>query len=301
MLPEPTTTLALPDGRLLACDDVGDRDGTVVVYLHGAPDCRLARHPDDGLAAACGVRLVAVDRPGYGWSDPPAPDLLTFGDELGLLLDHLGADRCALAAWSAGVPWAIGAAAALGTDRVERVVTFGALAPFEAFTDDSAAAASGNRAVMAASVLSGQATAEELADEFAMLLVPSAPVPMEQAKDQILETLGPRAVAILDDVPGALDALARSLAAAVDRFADAGLRADVLVQLAVGVEALLVDVACPVVLVHGGRDPIAGPDVGRWFAERLADARVEVWEDAAHQGLLVEWQRWLRLCQLSAH
>lgn len=287
MPPEPTTTLTLPDGRLLACDDVGDPNGVVVVWLHGAVDCRLARHPDDGLAASAGVRLVAVDRPGYGCSDPPGPTLLTFGDEIGLLLDHLGAETCVVAAWSAGAPWALGVGAALG-ERVTRVVTYAALAPYEALTgeDEDVRAASGPRV----DLVSG-GSVDEVTEDLAMLLVPTAPVPLEQAVDQVLESVPPKVQA----VPGLVDALARSLVAAVDRHADAGLRCDVAVQLRRGVEDLLGEVGCPVVLVHGDTDPIAGPAVGRWLAARLPDATVEVWPGAGHHGVLVEWERWLAL------
>ena len=295
MLPEPTTTLELPDGRLLACDDVGSPDGAAVVYLHGAPDCRLARHPDDGLAVDAGVRLVAVDRPGYGWSDPPAPDLLTFGDEIGLLLDHLGIDRCAVAAWSAGVPWAFGTAAALG-GRVTRLVTYGAVAPLEAFADAAVAAESGPRADIAADIVSGITTADEVADELAMLLVPSPPVPIEQARDQVVETVAPASLAALE-AEGLIEALAWSLAAAVDRHADAGLRCDVVIQFRPGVVDVLGQIACPVVLVHGDEDRIAGPAVGRWLAERLPDAAVEVWSGAGHDGLLLDWRRFLSLAR----
>ena len=45
-------------------DDVGDPDGTPVVYLHGGGDSRLSRHPDDSIAAELGVRLLALDRCG---------------------------------------------------------------------------------------------------------------------------------------------------------------------------------------------------------------------------------------------
>jgi pimeloyl-ACP methyl ester carboxylesterase len=294
VLPEPTTTVTLPDGRLLACDDLGDPRGWPVLWLHGAPDSRLARHPDDGLAAAAGIRLLAVDRPGYGWSDPPAPDPLTFGDELGLLLDGLGVEACTVAAWSAGAPWAVGAACALGRSRVTGVATFGAVAPFEALcADPDAAAASGGRSALAAAVAAGEATPDDVADELAMLLVPTPPVPLEQARDLVLESLAPHARAALDAAPEIVDALATSLLAAIERHGDAGVRADLAVQLCPGIEELLAGVECPVVLVHGDLDETAGPAVGRWFAARLDDARLEVWEGAGHQAVLLEWERWL--------
>ena len=62
------STLGLPDGRTLAYDDAGDHAGVPVVYLHGTPDSRLGR-PDDRVATDAGVRLLAVDRPGFGDSD----------------------------------------------------------------------------------------------------------------------------------------------------------------------------------------------------------------------------------------
>ncbi len=53
-------TVTLADGRQLGFDDVGDPEGIPVLYVHGSPDSRRARHPNDRLAAELGVRLVAV-------------------------------------------------------------------------------------------------------------------------------------------------------------------------------------------------------------------------------------------------
>ena len=53
----------------MAVDDRGDPDGVPVLFVHGTPDTRVARHPDDGIARALGIRLIAVDRPGLGGSD----------------------------------------------------------------------------------------------------------------------------------------------------------------------------------------------------------------------------------------
>src|SRR4051812_14331667 len=102
-MPEPTTTIELPDGRVLACDDVGDANGTVVLYVHGTPDSRLARHPDDDVAANLGVRLVAVDRPGFGHSSAhPTGTHGSFADDVAHLAAALGIGQMAVLGWSAG-------------------------------------------------------------------------------------------------------------------------------------------------------------------------------------------------------
>lgn len=307
-LPPPTIVVELPDGRVLAADDVGDPAGAPVLYLHGSPDCRLARHPDDGVAASAGIRLLAVDRPGYGASDPLPPGapagVRAWADDVVVLLDRLGVGRCAIAAWSAGAPWAFGLAAAL-PDRITAVVTYGALAPYEALAgptaDPEAAAASASRADVAADVAAGM-TVDELAEGFAAMLLPAPPIDLGFARDVVLEGYSPAARAEVESVPGLVDQLARSLAAAVDRPGQgvAGLAADLAVQFTAGLaDGVLADVRCPVTLVHGEHDPIAGPAVGTWLAAHLpnaAGATVEVWP-RGHQGLLVDWVRWLGLAR----
>ena len=49
----------LSDGRSLGYDDVGDPHGVPVLFVHGAPDSRRARHPDDGIAGDLGVWIAA--------------------------------------------------------------------------------------------------------------------------------------------------------------------------------------------------------------------------------------------------
>jgi pimeloyl-ACP methyl ester carboxylesterase len=295
VLPAPTTVVTLGDGRTIAVDDVGECSGLPVVYLHGAPDCRLARHPDDGIAAAIGVRLVAVDRPGYGGSDPQpgGPDIRSWGTDLATVLDTLGVDRVRVVAWSAGAPWAFGAAVALG-DRVERIVTYAALAPFEALTDEAAAAASGARAAIAAEVRDG-GDVDRLAADLAAVLLPPAPVAMATAREIVLESYDGLARREIDPVSGALDTMATSLAASVARHGDAGLRADMVVQYSPGLSDVVADVRGRVVLVHGVRDAVAGPAVGDWLAARLTDAHVEVWPDAGHHALFPRWRDLLAL------
>ncbi len=112
--------MRLRDGRSLAYDDVGDRRGVPVLYLHGGGDSRLTRHPDDSIAARLGVRLIAVDRPGAGRSGfAPGRSLLDWAADAAELADALGLERFALLGWSAGGPHALACAHAL-PERVGR-------------------------------------------------------------------------------------------------------------------------------------------------------------------------------------
>lgn len=122
-------TIVLPDGRLLGWDDVGDPDGTPLLYFHGFGSTRLIRHPDDSIAERLGIRLLAVDRPGIGLSTSrPARRLLDFARDVGDLADAIGLDRFGIVAWSGGGPYALGCAWALGP-RVTQVGLISTPAP----------------------------------------------------------------------------------------------------------------------------------------------------------------------------
>ena len=123
-------TSALSDGRSLGFEEWGDPQGSPVVFFHGAPDSRLFHHPDERLARQAGVRLVTVDRPGYGISSPrPGRSLLDWPADVEALVDQLGIDRFAVAGWSAGGPHAMAVAHVLGgrVTKVGLASTFGPL------------------------------------------------------------------------------------------------------------------------------------------------------------------------------
>lgn len=121
--------LELADRRQLAWSDLGDPDGTPVMWHHGGLSCRLDARRGDAVARAAGVRLVAPDRPGIGRSTrDPGRTVASWAADVGALADHLGLERFATVGWSAGGPHALATAAGLG-DRVTRVATCGGMAP----------------------------------------------------------------------------------------------------------------------------------------------------------------------------
>jgi len=184
-VPEPTTVVALPDGRVLAADDVGDPHGWPIVSVHGTPDSRLARHPDDGLAAFLGVRLVAVDRPGFGHSTPdPTGTVGSFGRDVVALLDHLGIRRASVLAWSAGALPAL-AVAAGAPDRITRVGIAAGLPPFAAYAEPGVLeGADAGRQMLAE--IGAEIGPTETAAELAPYLVPQ-PITLVLAREHLLE------------------------------------------------------------------------------------------------------------------
>jgi pimeloyl-ACP methyl ester carboxylesterase len=289
VLVEAPRLVRLPDGRALAVDDVGDPGGVPVVYLHGTPDSRLARHPDDGIAGAGGVRLLAVDRPGAGQSDlDPTGTLASLGDDVGHLLDVLGIERTALLGWSAGGLCALAAASVLG-ERVLAVGLVGTVPPVEAYDDPAVVTAlgPGRRTFVE---LAAELTPAELAAEMVPYLVPN-PLTPEIAIAHVLESAGERGRAELAAVPGAAERLAEALAEAV-RGGDAGLAHDVALQLERGVA--LAAVQSPVRSFHGSEDGMSPPEVGAWLATHLPHAVLDLVPDAAHHLLFPRWRGILR-------
>lgn len=106
--------LRLASGRRLAYREWGPREGRALVFMHGTPGSRLCFGPDDAIVAMPGLRVITIDRPGYGRSDPePTRTLSSWALDVRELADALALDRFAVAGVSGGGPHALACAQGL--------------------------------------------------------------------------------------------------------------------------------------------------------------------------------------------
>jgi pimeloyl-ACP methyl ester carboxylesterase len=258
------------------------RDRTVVL-CHSAPGAG-GFDPDPTATRASGVRLISVDRPGYGGSPVAAGEwatVATAADDLAGVLDSLSLDRVGVVGWSAGGRVAM-ALAARRPDLVDRVVVVATPAPDEEVP------------------WLGDDERDEL--ERLRCLAPG------EVHARLAERLG----SVIPEDPHSPDALWLLGAGAAD---EASLRADgVRVRLGEmlraafvqGARGLAADIAgyclqpwgfepeavqAETLLLYGSRDPLAGPRHGRWWSSRLPNARLEVVPGAGHLLVVPMWAR----------
>ena len=117
-------------GRRLSFAEFGHPRGQAIVWLHGTPGARRQIPVEArAYAAANGLRIIGVDRPGIGSSTPHLyPNLLDWTKDLALLLDGLGIETVHVIGLSGGGPYALAAGAGL-PDRVLGVGVLGGVAP----------------------------------------------------------------------------------------------------------------------------------------------------------------------------
>jgi len=124
-----SSVVTLRSGRRVGVATYGDPNGLPVLAMHGAPACRLMFDAADGPAHACGVRLIAFDRPGYGLTPLDyGASLQSRTDVFAELPDALGLDRFSLFGISGGGPYAVALAARLGS-RVTGLALVSPLGP----------------------------------------------------------------------------------------------------------------------------------------------------------------------------
>lgn len=129
--PEAVQSVVLPDGRRLAFAEYGDPNGCPVFHFHGSAGSRLDRPADEGVLWAEGIRFIAVDRPGHGWSDfQPHRRLVDWPKDVSHLADHLNLEAFYVEGWSAGGPHALACAWYL-PDRVKGGALIASAAPME--------------------------------------------------------------------------------------------------------------------------------------------------------------------------
>jgi pimeloyl-ACP methyl ester carboxylesterase len=125
-------TLRLRDGRLLGYAEYGDPKGAPLFYFHGHPGSRVEAELGDATAARQGVRIVGLDRPGYGRSDfKPRRTLLDWPDDVVEAADALGIDRFAVLGASGGGPYAAACAFRI-PQRLTAVAVVSGVGPFDA-------------------------------------------------------------------------------------------------------------------------------------------------------------------------
>ena len=111
--------ITLPDGRGLGYAEFGPPDGPVILFLHGWPSSRL----EPAILGVAGLRVISVDRPGYGLSDAVTGvrprRLADWPRDVKCLLQALGIDRFAVFGMSGGAPYA----AAVAASMPERIVS----------------------------------------------------------------------------------------------------------------------------------------------------------------------------------
>ena len=126
------TTATLRDGRRLGYAEYGDLRGTPAFYFHGTPGSRLEAGLLADAARVHGVRLIGVDRPGFGLSDfKKQRQILDWPSDVIELADALGIDRFAVVGLSGGGPHVAACARSLGSRLTAAAIVSGA-GPVEA-------------------------------------------------------------------------------------------------------------------------------------------------------------------------
>lgn len=128
-------TLELESGRTLAFCEFGSEEDSAVVVLHcnGSGGSRLEWPGNEKMLQELGIRFVAVDRPGHGFSDPQ-PEGRTLLDwprmDVTQLLTHLNVDQFYVEGWSAGGSYALAVAHEFG-DRVLGGAILSGIGPYD--------------------------------------------------------------------------------------------------------------------------------------------------------------------------
>jgi pimeloyl-ACP methyl ester carboxylesterase len=255
----------------------------VVVLCHSAPGAGI--FDPDPVETRTNVRLLSVDRPGYGGSHPVAAGawatVASAADDLAVVLDGLHGERVGVVGWSAGGRVAL-ALAARRPDLVDRVVVVATPAPdaevpwIERDQRDELERLRG---------LAPEQAHAELGKRLA------AVVPMDPHSPEALWLLGAgsadEAALRADGVRARLGEMLRAAFVQGTRGLAADIAGYCLQPWGFEPDA----VQAKTLLLYGSRDPVADPRHGRWWQSRLPDAHLEVVPGAGHLLLVPMWAR----------
>ncbi len=271
-------TVSVGDGRTVAYAEYGataeeadTTDPTPVALFHGTPGSHLLGELYAEKARRRGVRLLAIERPGYGDSTPwPDRTPTDAAEYLHAVLADAGVSEVGLVAFSGGAAHAL----AVGAVREELVreidLVSGATPPSLADETPAPIRLLGTLAERTPRVFRGLLGAQRWVAERgrSSVVVGQYTADTDEIPDEKAEVVRQDFVRALD---GRREGMRTESAQAVREW-----------------EFSLADVTVPVRIWHGARDenvPVAG---ARRVGERLANAETRVFEEEDHLTTLLE-------------
>lgn len=264
------STLRLGDGRVVGVAEFGDRDAPALVYCHGFPTNRQELRLLQPVLERNGVevRVVAVNRPGYGPSSFVAHRGFTdWPRDVVDVADLLGIGDFAVLGVSGGAPFALACGQALGS-RVRRVGIIVGVAPREA------PGMSGASAIAQPSRYRFVRQAQ-----FAMAAVALRKGQEDRFVDRSISTMGPPDRAAMA-VPGTRAWMTETLRESFQQDGRAAALEAGLYRKPWGFD--LASVTMETGLWYAGCDETVPEAAGRWLAERLPNSRFVLWPDHGH-------------------
>jgi pimeloyl-ACP methyl ester carboxylesterase len=282
--------LQLRDGRAVAYREWGDLGGSPVIFVHGSPGSGVwSPDPNQDTTRAGAVRLITVDRPGFGGSDVQLG--LTVGGwaaDVAELADGLGLGRFGVVGVSAGGPWAA-ACAALFPERLMGVGIASSRALAEYNVRERAQAV--------------EEFSEEDRQEFELVrdLAPEEAAKRLAAPDYEAWTRGlleqperflagyepPEGDRWFFEDPTHVELLLEGFREYVRQGPLGSVWETVAIMQPWSFR--LADISMPVHLWHGEQDPRVRLVTQEFAAETIPDAHLTIWPDAGHFGVAKYW------------
>jgi pimeloyl-ACP methyl ester carboxylesterase len=272
--------LPLPYGRTLDVYLAGDPGAPLVVNLPGTPEGHHALPALVAAAAASGVRIASIARPGYADSTRlPGRTVADVVPDVLAVVDALGARRFAVMGTSGGGPHAL-ACGVLAGDRCVAVAIVSSVGPWAAPGLDFLDGMGEGNEIEFGAALQGEAPLRELLGQWRGEIVSAGAEGTFASLESVLSIPDQRVMT------GAFaQHMHESFCLALQNGVDGWSDDDLAFTRPWGFD--LADMGAPVFLWQGQHDLMVPPAHGRWLADAVPNCQARLLPDDGHLTVLL--------------